>query len=340
MEQQPAPAWIPPAHHLPVSEPRGRSKTWRAAAIIVVAVLFAVCGAGLAVQQSRLNSTRSDLAAVKASVNAQGAQLSTLNASATTQQQSLASLSAQLSTAKTELGSTQTQLQTAQSGLRSAQTRLQADEKQLNITTSDLPPDLTTLAAKVSPSIVLVSCDAPGGGVGTGFALAIPIAPGYTTAIVTAEHVIDACTDMSTGSVLSVVIGTQEVAAHLRSFDTTDDVAILDTTVHLPALQPSGAPVVGEFLMAIGHPLGNIQVNVTQGIVSDVYDTEFLDTAPISNGNSGGPVVDRNGQVVGIVDLGGAGTPDVPVVENYNTSLRLSRLCLQLLNGPTCDALH
>jgi S1-C subfamily serine protease len=348
MDEAPAPAWDRPARQMSVTEPTpqaintgGRSRTWRAATIIVLVVLFAVCGTGLAVQQSRLSSTRSALAATKASVNAQGARLSTLETSASSQQQSLASLSAQLTTAKTDLGSTQTELRSTQSGLLSAQTRLQADEKQLNLTTSQLSPDLPTLAAKVSPSVVLIACTtATGLDTGTGFALALPASAGFATTVITAAHVINGCTNQSDGSTLALIIGRQTVDAQIRLVDATNDVAILDTTAKIPVLDSSGPPVVGEFLMAVGHPLSNFDNNITTGNVSDVYPTYFLDSAPISSGNSGGPVVDRSGKVVGIVDASQAPGDGTPIVENINISLRLSTLCLQLLNGTSCDALH
>jgi S1-C subfamily serine protease len=188
--------------------------------------------------------------------------------------------------------------------------------------------------------VVLVTCNTGGGGdTGTGFVLALPAAAGYASTIITAAHVVSACTDPATGAFISLSRGGQSLPVHLRGFDASQDVAILETTAKLPALKPAAAPVVGEFLMAVGNPLG-VSDNVTSGNVSQVYSSYFLDSAPISNGSSGGPVVDRSGNVVGIVDAGAVADANTPVVQNLNIALRLSRLCPAVLSGSSCAALH
>lgn len=242
---------------------------------------------------------------------------------------------------RAQLAGLSAQLHTAQQQLVQQASRLKADEQQLDLTTQKLPPDLVSLAAKVSPSVVLITC-ASGTDVsfGTGFALDIPAASGYQTAIVTAEHVVDACTGPTAGPSLSLSQGQQTLPAHLRSFDATTDVAIIDTTAKVPALEPGGAPVVGQFVMVVGNPLG-LANNVTSGNVSQVNANDFLHTAPTSSGNSGGPVVDRSGRVQGIVDAAYSATAGSPVVENLNVALRLSELCTDLLtSSSTCARLH
>ena len=315
------------------------------AALLVLAV---VGGAQFGFAQShRLTSTRHQVATLLASEAAQQAQVSALTTRIDAQQQSLASMGTQvksvgtqLSTAQAQLTTTEGKLATTQAQLQTAQTRLGVDEQQLTATTGKLPPDLTALAAQVTPSVVLITCNtATGGDTGTGFALAVQAAPGYATTIITAEHVIDACTDPTNGSFISLARGTKTLPVALRSYDPGEDVAILDTTVSLPKLKPSTAPVVGEFLMAVGNPLG-VNDDVTSGNVSQVYSTYFLDSAPISNGSSGGPVVDRSGNVVGIVDAGAVADADTPVVQNLNVALRMSRLCDSLLSGSACSSLH
>mgnify|MGYP002624120057 CR=1 FL=1 len=57
---------------------------------------------------------------------------------------------------------------------------------------------------------------------------------------------------------------------------------------------------VGQAAVAIGHPLG-LDYTVTSGIVSAKRDGRELQTsAPISPGNSGGPLIDRSGRVIGV----------------------------------------
>lgn len=242
---------------------------------------------------------------------------------------------------RAQLAGLSAQLHTAQQQLVQQQARLKADELQLDLTAQKLPPDLVTLAARVSPSVVLITC-ASGTDVsfGTGFALDIPAAAGYQTAIITAEHVVDACTGPTAGPGLSLSQGQQTLPAHLRSFDATTDVAIIDTTTKVPVLEPGGAPVVGQFVMVVGNPLG-LANNVTSGNVSQVNSNDFLHTAPTSSGNSGGPVVDRSGRVQGIVDATYSATAGSPVVENLNVALRLSALCTSLItSSSSCARLH
>ncbi len=293
--------------------------------VVLLVLALAAAGTGLAVQRSQLAATRADLAAFR---HAQAANLTKVHQSLATQAGQLSTLTQQLATAKTQL--------------QSAEARLKTDEQKLNVTTQKLPPDLTELAGKVSPSVVLVTCVAgTAADTGTAFALNLPAAAGYGTTLITAAHVVSPCADATVNPVLTVTSGSQVWHAHIRGLDNGEDVAILDTVARLPVLKPAtDTPVVGEFVMAVGNPLGVVN-NVTSGNVSQVYDSYVLDTAPVSNGNSGGPVVDKDGNVLGIVQ--GAATPNSaePVVENLNVSLRLSTLCLSLLRGSTtCSSLH
>ena len=65
------------------------------------------------------------------------------------------------------------------------------------------------------------------------------------------------------------------------------------------------SPVVniGQKIFAIGNPLG-LEGTISDGIISGLRDFEDFSllqiSAPISPGNSGGPVVDENGEVVGV----------------------------------------
>jgi S1-C subfamily serine protease len=64
---------------------------------------------------------------------------------------------------------------------------------------------------------------------------------------------------------------------------------------------------VGDHVVAIGSPLG-LEGTVSDGIVSAVRDVSnkkwIQTTAPASHGNSGGPLLDMNNHVVGVVTLG------------------------------------
>ena len=85
--------------------------------------------------------------------------------------------------------------------------------------------------------------------------------------------------------------------------DATIDLALV--AVDSPALYPLGTirPFgeirKGERVVAIGHPLG-IDFTITEGIISNKIERLILTSTPINHGNSGGPLVDQTGQVVGV----------------------------------------
>ncbi len=65
-------------------------------------------------------------------------------------------------------------------------------------------------------------------------------------------------------------------------------------------LQPIAAAKQGEEIFVIGHPEG-LKFTLSTGIVSRMENSVLQVSAPISPGNSGGPVYDHNGNLVGIV---------------------------------------
>ncbi len=87
--------------------------------------------------------------------------------------------------------------------------------------------------------------------------------------------------------------------------------------------QLSVSPVVGDQLLLLGSPYG-LEGTVTTGVVSRVsYDAIQTDAAA-NPGNSGGPAVDRQGQVVGVLVSGGG--------ENLNFAVPIQRACVTIRN--------
>jgi serine protease Do len=151
--------------------------------------------------------------------------------------------------------------------------------------------------------------DAPvtqrGGSLGSGFIIS---ADGY---IVTNNHVISPARAGATVEQITVTLpDRREFEATLVGRDTTSDLALLKIKGNdLPFVRfgDSQAVRVGDWVVAIGNPFG-LGGTVTAGIVSalhrnlnsGVYDRYIQTDASINMGNSGGPMFDLNGNVVGI----------------------------------------
>jgi tetratricopeptide (TPR) repeat protein len=114
----------------------------------------------------------------------------------------------------------------------------------------------------------------------------------------------------------------------ILSLDEEGDLAVLD--VNLPADRArsleiaSALPEEGEQVFVIGNPL-RLEGSVSDGIVSAVREVPNLGeiiqiTAPISHGNSGSPLFNMKGQVMGVI------TMKVTNGQNINLALGSSRL--------------
>ena len=130
--------------------------------------------------------------------------------------------------------------------------------------------------------------------------------------ILTCAHVV------SGASNITVSIGDKDYPATLVGEDTTSDIAVVkvDATGLTPAtVGDSDNLKVGESVMAVGNPLGELGGTVTSGIVSalnrsvSIQGTSSVNTmsliqmdASVSPGNSGGGLFNMNGELVGIVN--------------------------------------
>ena len=167
---------------------------------------------------------------------------------------------------------------------------------------------------KLNPSVVIIETRGEKGlGSGTGFIV------DKDGTIVTNHHVVG-----GTDEVYVLTSDGKRHAAKVLGFDAAVDIAILhvgftpETTVIPASFGDSDALEVGEWVVAIGNTLG-FGIHVTAGIVSakgtDVLvrklgDKEVLPpisfihhSASINQGNSGGPLVNLDGEVVGINTL-------------------------------------
>lgn len=103
-----------------------------------------------------------------------------------------------------------------------------------------------------------------------------------------------------------------EYDAVVYGVDTATDLAVVkvesDRPLPVAVLGDSDALKVGEFVLALGAPFG-LEATATSGIVSGLhrsglgiarYEDFIVTDAPINRGNSGGPLVNLRGEVVGI----------------------------------------
>lgn len=128
--------------------------------------------------------------------------------------------------------------------------------------------------------------------------------------IVTNWHVVDGGT-----SFLVILANGDRRPATLVGSDAISDLAVVQIKGDLPGIAGFGdsdALQVGETVLAIGSPLGTFTNTVTEGIVSGLgrdlpqsnYTNLIQHDAPINPGNSGGPLLNMEGQVVGVNTLG------------------------------------
>lgn len=117
----------------------------------------------------------------------------------------------------------------------------------------------------------------------------------------------------------------------VHASDRTLDLALLKIDAkNLPVLQlgDSDALKNGQDIIAIGHPQG-WQYSVVRGVVSGrpkIDDRQMIQLAiPIERGNSGGPVLDRQGRVQGIVTLKSQVTANLGFAVPVNALKRLQR---------------
>lgn len=171
---------------------------------------------------------------------------------------------------------------------------------------------LVTLYQRLAPATVSLSIgfdtthplsEAAGTGVGTGFLI------DKTGILLTNAHVIDGAT-----SITATLFDGQQLASEVLAIDAFEDIAILRLPPRISpyptiTLADSSSLRVGQYTFVIGSPFG-LGFTLTSGILSSVGPSIGLrgisaapviqTTAPINPGNSGGPLVNSDGQVIGV----------------------------------------
>jgi serine protease Do len=227
-----------------------------------------------------------------------------------------------------------------------------AERKQLVVQESSAVIDV---AKKVSPSVVSITSKT----VARGFFGGVQQVSGAGTGmiissdglILTNRHVVE---DAAANYTVVMSDG-KTYPAKVVSRDTVNDAAFLRISAsNLPviALADSGSVKVGQRVVAIGNALGQFQNTVTEGIISGIgrglvagdqsgasaeqLENVFQTDAAINPGNSGGPLVNLEGQVVGMnTAVAGQGSQNIgfaipindvkPLIASVKTAGRIVR---------------
>ncbi|MEK6918521.1 MAG: trypsin-like peptidase domain-containing protein [Nanoarchaeota archaeon] len=186
--------------------------------------------------------------------------------------------------------------QTKISDLSNALVQTQSTIKaEINILKAHTTDDFSGVIEQSIVSVLSIKTDV---GQGTGFVIAKVNGESY---IVTNAHVLE-------GGRYTQIIDSNKNSeyAELVGYDQKMDVALLRVQTTYEPLELNKEPKVGEKVIAIGNPLG-LSFSVTQGIISSLdrqvssSPARYIQTdVALNPGNSGGPLIDQDGKVVGI----------------------------------------
>jgi len=217
------------------------------------------------------------------------------------------------------------------------------------------PLDANAIASKVIPAIVnITTTTTQGRAAGTGMIISA------SGEVLTNNHVIADSTD------IKVDIGGSgnTHAAHVVGYNVADDVALLqiDGVSNLPTIKIGDQSKVniGDRVVAIGNALGRggrpavVQGNVTAldqdvtagdpvgGTTETLHNVIQID-APIQPGDSGGALVNANGEVIGMNTAASAGRFREQTGSNVGFAIRLDNavtVIRQIQSGVGSDTVH
>lgn len=208
----------------------------------------------------------------------------------------------------------------------------------LQVNVSEVQSSITEAVQKVAPAEVTVVGNIPGqmtffGPTGDQTVSGSGVFISDQGYILTNNHVVE-----NTSQVQVILSDGSQQDAKIVGTDIYADVAVLKTQGKIPAVAPLGNSDIltpGEIVIAIGSPLGDFRNTVTMWVISATgrsidsgqgYQIENLiqTDAAINQGNSGGPLVNLLGQVIGINTLVVRGTPTGAVAEGLGFAIPIN----------------
>ena len=276
-QQPPAPTYVTPADPAPVRKKRKKNNVWKVllAAVLIVGLVVTSCA----------------ITAVGTSIYWK----SQLNKTAASMRETVEDLRGQL-TDGTQTVVIQPDSDTASNEMSPAQVYAENVKAAVAISCQGQTTNIFGQTSETASA-------------GNGFIIS---ADGY---VVTNFHVI------SGSSRVGVIMHDgEEYQAAVVGYDQTNDVAVLKIEGNqfpYVTLGSSDALVVGERVAAIGNPLGELSSTLTVGYVSakdrtvnteGSYQNMIQTDAAINSGNSGGPLFNMRGEVIGITTAKYSGT--------------------------------
>lgn len=208
---------------------------------------------------------------------------------------------------------------------------------QVEVGTDDLfngPAELKDLIDTVQASTVTIYCkDSQGSGWAVELYLneedasedAIVLDQEFPYEIITNHHVIEDCVD--TPRRVEAQAGTEVYDAYLYSWDEENDLALVAISQEVPSLEISSRPQPGWWAMAVGTPYG-LEGSVSVGNIMNTDKNEVISTTPLNSGNSGGPLVNALGQVVGTNTYVYIGDD----AQDWNVAMGIPAMCDEILS--------
>jgi len=180
------------------------------------------------------------------------------------------------------------------------------------------PMDPTDVVRQVGPAVVTVVALQEGGGPGTG---EIGRGTGFVVSedgyLISNWHVV-----AGADSLIVIMADGDQRVAELVGEDSVSDLSVLRIKGDIPATVPLGDSATlqpGQPILALGSPLGTFTNTVTRGVISGLgrtipgaalYTDLVQHDAAVNPGNSGGPLVNFGGEVVGVNTLGISATAE------------------------------
>jgi S1-C subfamily serine protease len=189
------------------------------------------------------------------------------------------------------------------------------------------PRSIQQLVDRTQSSTVTIWCEPAIGNGSQGTAWAIDlkteVSDEYPTTLITNHHVIEDCIGVEHELLIALPFE-EPIPAVITKWDEENDIAVIASTLELPVLQLStSAPWPGYWVMSLGSADG-YEGSVSFGNVINSNSAELLITNNISQGSSGGPLIDNEGNVVGVTSWGND-------VEQYNGAKSLDAFCAKIL---------